>query len=144
MNDVMTCVECEAQATEKHHVIPRSRGGTFTVDLCGACHGLVHNVRRSDDHGALIREGHARARARGVVWGGNSGRPRAAPPHIRARIVQERVDGATFNQIANRLNDDGVPTANVTSRWCGSTIRKILMQEGVHKPRPHGQRRVSA
>lgn len=46
-------------------MIPRSRGGTRTVPLCGPCHGRVHGIRRTDDHARLVREGHARRRAEG-------------------------------------------------------------------------------
>ena len=53
-----SCLECRSVATKKHHIIPASRGGTQTVDLCSACHGLVHNANwRNDDLAELIREG---------------------------------------------------------------------------------------
>ncbi len=40
------CFECGEVATERHHVIPRSKGGTKTVPLCQKCHGLVHGMKR--------------------------------------------------------------------------------------------------
>ena len=53
-----SCFECGSVATKKHHIIPASRGGTQTVDLCSKCHGLVHNANwRNDDLAELIREG---------------------------------------------------------------------------------------
>lgn len=40
----MTCFECGAKAKEKHHLIPKSLGGTRTVPLCGSCHCKIHGV----------------------------------------------------------------------------------------------------
>lgn len=42
--DKYKCFECEAPATEQHHVIPESFGGTKTIPLCGKCHCLVHGL----------------------------------------------------------------------------------------------------
>jgi len=36
------CVFCDEPATEKHHVVPRSQGGTDTIDCCGTCGNQVH------------------------------------------------------------------------------------------------------
>lgn len=41
---IKSCCECGAPADHDHHVVPQSKGGTFTVPLCGRCHGLVHDV----------------------------------------------------------------------------------------------------
>lgn len=38
-----TCFECGDPATVKHHVIPKSKGGTKTVPLCNKCHSAVHD-----------------------------------------------------------------------------------------------------
>ena len=38
------CFECGAPATERHHVVPVSLGGTKTIPLCGECHAKVHDV----------------------------------------------------------------------------------------------------
>ena len=38
------CFECNRAAENNHHVVPKSRGGTRTVPLCGRCHDLVHSV----------------------------------------------------------------------------------------------------
>lgn len=38
----MKCYECGAPANEKHHIIPKSLGGTNTIDLCSACHCKIH------------------------------------------------------------------------------------------------------
>lgn len=56
------------------------------------------------------------------------GRPRAVPPPVRERIVRERVEGATLAQIADRLNEEGVPTVKRGARWHPSTVGAILRQ----------------
>jgi hypothetical protein len=40
----MVCFECGQKAKEKHHLIPKSLGGTRTVPLCGSCHCKIHGV----------------------------------------------------------------------------------------------------
>lgn len=62
------CWNCGERATEQHHVIPVSAGGTKTLPLCAACHGLAHR----QTHRELIIQGVARAKAAGK---------RAHPPH---------------------------------------------------------------
>jgi len=39
-----TCALCEREVarTTKHHLTPRSEGGTATADLCLACHKTLH------------------------------------------------------------------------------------------------------
>jgi hypothetical protein len=47
------CFECGNPATENHHVIPKSLGGTKTVPLCTLCHMKVHGLdktRRAENH----------------------------------------------------------------------------------------------
>ena len=37
------CFECGCDENiHDHHVVPKSKGGTKTIPLCGPCHGLVH------------------------------------------------------------------------------------------------------
>jgi len=61
------CFECGKEATEEHHVIPKSLGGTKTVPLCTKCHMKVHGLdktHRADWHPELIKRGHDKIR----VW----------------------------------------------------------------------------
>ena len=37
------CVNCGGKGTHEHHVVPKVKGGTFTVLLCLECHGKVHD-----------------------------------------------------------------------------------------------------
>jgi hypothetical protein len=55
-----------------------------------------------------------------------SGR-RAIPEAIRERIRHERAAGFSYRQIADRLDADGVPTAQAGARWWASTVRGALV-----------------
>ena len=119
---VTDCVECGATATEDHHVVPRSRSGTFTVPLCGSCHGRAHGISRPTDIGALTRNGLERARSQGVILG----RPTRLDPLLHLRIHQLREQGLSLQKIANTLNEERVPTAGTGASWWPSTIKMIV------------------
>lgn len=60
------CFECGNPATENHHVIPKSLGGTKTVPLCSLCHMKVHGLdktRRAENHIENTKRGLDRFRA---------------------------------------------------------------------------------
>jgi len=42
--EARTCELCERNVTgiSKHHLVPKSEGGTATVDLCATCHATLH------------------------------------------------------------------------------------------------------
>lgn len=116
------CFECGDVAQHRHHVVPRVLGGTRTVDLCGSCHGLVHD-RRFLNHVQLTRAGLERAKANGK----RLGRPVILPQSVRERIVAERAMGRSLPKIAQGLMDDGVPTARGGQRWYPAVVRKVLL-----------------
>lgn len=67
----LSCFECAAEGPlHDHHVVPRSRGGTKTVALCEACHGLVHG-RSKMTSGVLVSEAMRRKRAKLEYTGGH-------------------------------------------------------------------------
>jgi len=57
-----------------------------------------------------------------------SGRKPGLPPDIVARIRREHAHGASFAQIARRLNLDGIPTAQGGRQWWRSTVRAVLLR----------------
>ena len=68
----MICFECGKPAFDKHHVVPKSLGGTKTVPLCPDCHGMVHGINRVKSH-RLQMEGIRKAKESGVYFGRREG-----------------------------------------------------------------------
>ena len=65
------CFECEAtKDLQKHHPVPKSRGGRKTVTLCYQCHMKAHGRdAKGLNHKKLTKEGLASAKERGVKLG---------------------------------------------------------------------------
>jgi DNA invertase Pin-like site-specific DNA recombinase len=74
----------------------------------------------------LIGERTARALAEKRAKGVRLGRPRTLPQAIRERIRDERAGRVTYQMIADRLNVEGVPTAQ-GGCWHSGTVRKIAL-----------------
>ena len=71
--------------------------------------------------GERTREGLAAKHAQGV----RLGRPRVLPEPIRVKVAELRSDGMSFQAIADRFNEDEVPTARGGGIWYASTIRAV-------------------
>lgn len=54
------------------------------------------------------------------------GRPPVLPAQVRAAIGQWRAAGCSLGAIAQRLNEDAVPTAHGGRQWYPSTVRAVL------------------
>jgi len=52
---------------------------------------------------------------------------RAIPEAVRERIRAERLAGFSYRQIAERLQAEGVPTAQSGTRWWASTVRGAIL-----------------
>jgi DNA invertase Pin-like site-specific DNA recombinase len=72
--------------------------------------------------GQRTKDGLAAKRAAGVQLG----RPRTTPDKVVARIERERTAGKSLNAIAQRLNDDAIPTAQGGAQWHASTVKAVL------------------
>lgn len=68
--DPNVCFECGAPATERHHIVPASLGGTKTVPLCGICHAKIHDVdgKRRTRIAELTKAALDAKKARGETW----------------------------------------------------------------------------
>lgn len=50
----MLCEICSTdEAVEKHHVVPKSKGGKETIDCCSDCGGQVHMLFTNEDLGKM-------------------------------------------------------------------------------------------
>ena len=135
----MNCFECGELASMEHHVVPQSRGGTKTVPLCGECHGKAHHTDRNMDTSRLVREGLARARARGVRLGSpnarlvarignaaNSARAEAYASRVRPIAQALREQGWTLQDIGWALMAYGVPVTRYGRRWSPTAVMRLL------------------
>jgi DNA invertase Pin-like site-specific DNA recombinase len=61
-------------------------------------------------------------RAQGV----RLGRPPMVPQSVVRRIQRERARGDSLRQIADSLNQAGVPTAQGGAQWHAATVRGVL------------------
>ncbi len=89
----MKCINCGAEATHWHHVVPKSLGGregTNRVPLCDKCHGLIHGVSYSDgtiSHSDLVKQSLKRARAEGKQIGQKKGAKLTTKKSIKAKEI---------------------------------------------------------
>ena len=54
------------------------------------------------------------------------GRPASIPPRLAKRIRAMRSRGMSLQEIADRLNDDGVPTPRSGREWRPTSLRSVL------------------
>jgi hypothetical protein len=131
----MKCFECGADADQRHHVVPKCRGGTATVPLCGQCHGKCHSKKMTT--AAMTREALHALRQRGRRVGqiplgmtlqldNKTLMPVAEELAIIDRIRAERAAGRSMRAIAADLTTDGIPTKRGNAVWSYSTIQRIV------------------
>lgn len=87
--DPNVCFECGAPATERHHVVPHSLGGTKTVPLCGICHAKIHDVdgKRRTRIAELTKAALDAKKARGETWVRNLDTSVAVAASAKARTA---------------------------------------------------------
>ena len=116
--DPNVCFECGAPATERHHIVPASLGGTKTVPLCGICHAKIHDVdgKRRTRIAELTKAALDAKKARGETWTRNT-------DTTAARVVSSK------RRIAARENwmKESVVGKYVLAKWMeGLTFTDIL------------------
>lgn len=72
--------------------------------------------------GQRTKDALAELKAQGVQLG----RPRLIPDEVVDYVRQLRADGLTMRQVADRLNDEHVPTGTGSGEWFGATISRLL------------------
>ncbi len=80
----------------------------------------------------LLREVEGWRRARERPGPGRPGLA-AGAPHLARRIAELRERGLSLHAIAERLNQEGVPTVRGGARWRASSVQAAL---GYRRPRP--------
>ena len=87
--DPNVCFECGAPATERHHIVPASLGGTKTVPLCGICHAKIHDVdgKRRTRIAELTKAALDAKKARGETWVRNLDTSVAVAASAKARTA---------------------------------------------------------
>jgi DNA invertase Pin-like site-specific DNA recombinase len=90
------------------------------VLLVNAFHGRLE--RR------LIGQRTREVRAVKKLSGVRFGRPGAVPKQVMRRIERQRARGDSLRAILERLNRDGVPTAQGDAQWYAATVRGILVR----------------
>jgi len=135
----MKCFECGKPAEYDHHVVPRTRGGTKTVPLCGKCHSKAHHKKKNMSVSQLTREALKRRRRSGkrvsrTPYGYDLGEDgetlvkNSEEQKIIRKISLMRDKGFSFPQIAQELTASGFATKRGNTIWDQSTVRGIIMR----------------
>lgn len=97
--------------------------GRFVVTIMSAMaemeRGMI-SMRQKDVH--------KDRRDNGKVWGVDLGPLPLVKEDIRDRIVLEREAGLSFQDIANKLNSELIPTASGGTTWYKSTVRHLYLR----------------
>ena len=118
------CAVCGAtDDLQYHHFVPRSRGGQTVPEnilvLCAACHQTLHGQGGRTHHNELIRDGIARAKARGVRLGGK--------PANGERIIRLIAENSTqFNEGSLKTESEIMAEAGIKS-VCYHKYKKVLI-----------------
>lgn len=133
----MKCFECGKPAIQKHHIVPRIRGGKRTIPMCDTCHGKIHGTKGMSIS-VLTKEGLATAKQRGVKFGnpnpavaakkGCQGNIAAAKEHHRDILPlarKLRKAGWTLTQIGDTLTYLRMLTRRGKA-WSATAVMRLL------------------
>ena len=76
----------------------------------------------------IISERTRRALAQLKAQGATLGRPDRTPPEAAARILELRNAGHTYQQIADQLNTEQIPTSTGTGKWQPTMTRRVALR----------------
>ena len=140
--DPNVCFECGAPATERHHIVPASLGGTKTVPLCGICQANIHDVdgKRRTRIAELTKAALDAKKARGETWVRNTDSTAARAVCCRMRIAAREnwmkesevgkyvlakwMEGLAFTAILHNLDEMYAINPNVYCSREGKQIGK--------------------
>lgn len=129
------CLECDCVAEHRHHVVPKSKGGTRTISLCAKCHAKVHGKHLLKTSAltrmAIGEKKQAGERVGEIPFGyqlAADGVMLVACEKEQAiiRTIQSlREQGRSLRAIAAELDSAGL-AAKKASKWNAVTISNIL------------------
>ena len=139
------CWECGGTGEiQKHHPVPRSRGGSRTIFLCLECHAKAHHRKKNMSTSALVSAKMHMLKAQGRIFG-NPGIMENCQPlgvaaikesakKFNAKILLLAADlrQAGYNTVdllVDRLNGIGVKTRNGKA-WTYHNLYRVLNAEG--------------
>ena len=139
----MICFECGRPAITPHHVVPKSRGGTKTIDLCGKCHAKAHHRDGNMSTAALTKEALQAKRARGERVGSVPFGFQLAPDGVKliehkreqqaiGVMVDLRNQGWSLRRIIDELNHRQIKT-KCGGRWHAKVVRDICQRKPYSK-----------
>lgn len=134
-----TCFECGSVADFEHHVVPRSRGGTQVVPLCGMCHAKAHHRDKRMSTPALTAAALAHKKARGervgaVPYGwtldidGVHLLPEPAEQKAIRLARERRAAGLSLRKVGAALEREGILT-RAAGPWHAQQIKALLVAE---------------
>ena len=129
------CFECDCVAEHRHHVVPKSKGGTRTILLCVKCHAKVHGEHLLKTSAltrtAMSKKKQAGERVGEIPFGyqlAADGVMLVASDSEQATIqtIQSlKEQGLSLRAIAAKLDSAGL-AAKKAKRWSAVTINNIL------------------
>ena len=110
------CFECSESATQNHHVVPRSLGGTKTIPLCDKCHNKVHSRKQTAistlTKKALNEKRKKNERIGTIPWGFKEIKGKLVPYKKELELIdlckKMKDSGLTLKQIAEDLNKKNI------------------------------------
>jgi len=141
------CFECGQPAQHRHHVVPRSLGGTKTIPVCVRCHGLIHS-REALAHPELTRRALQHKKAQGQRVGQIPFGYTLAKNGVRlianerqqqllAWMRRQRGRGITLEAICDELERVGERTAKGLRRWENATVYRLTRDVAAKRLRRH-------
>lgn len=127
------CINCGAEASHWHHVVPKSLGGregTNKVPLCDRCHGLIHSVSYSSgqmSHSQLTKIGMEKAKKEGKQIGLAKGTKLTTKKSILAKEIIRKYNRDFEGELTDK---ETIEKANI-NRKTFYKYKKELRMEGL-------------
>ena len=97
--------------------------GRFVVTIMSALAEMERNIIAERQ-----RDVHKDRRVRGKRWGVDLGPRPKTDQTLRERILAEVAAGVSYNEIARRLNNEGIKSSN-GGRWYAATVKNVVDQD---------------